>query len=102
MKKYALSLCAALALAAPVSWGADSFRLENGQLLEKGMTKAEVLDVAGKPTTKDSQGKSRGGGYKKEVWTFHANNTFGAPHIVTVTFEGGSVTKVAAKARTRP
>ena len=102
MKKYILGLCAALAMAAPVTWASDSFRLENGQLLEKGMTKAEVLDVAGKPKLKDSQGRSRGGGYKKEVWTFYANNTFGAPFIVSVTFEGGSVTKVAAKARTRP
>ena len=102
MKKYVLGLCAAVALAAPAAWASDSFRLENGQLLEKGMTKAEVLDVAGKPKTKDSQGRSRGGGNKKEVWTYHANNTFGTPHIVSVTFEGGTVTKVAARARTRP
>jgi len=101
MKKYATSFCAALALAAP-AWGADSFRLENGQLLEKGMSKSEVLDVAGKPTAKDSQGKSRGSGYKKEVWTFHTNNTFGTPFVVTVTFEGGTVTKIASRARTRP
>jgi outer membrane protein assembly factor BamE (lipoprotein component of BamABCDE complex) len=102
MKKHLLGLCAAGALAASVAANADSFRLENGQLLEEGMTKAEVLDVAGKPKLKDSQGKSRGHGYKKEVWTFYTNNTFGAPFIVNVTFEGGTVTKVAARARTRP
>ena len=102
MKKYIFGLCATLTLAAPVAWASDSFRLESGQLLEKGMTKAEVLDVAGKPKTKGRQGKSRGVGLKKEVWTFYANNTFGTPHIVTVTFEGGTVSKVVAKARTRP
>lgn len=102
MKKYVLSLYTAMALAASGAASADSFRLENGQLLEEGMTKAEVLDVAGKPKLKDSQGKTRGHGYKKEVWTFYTNNTFGAPFIVSVTFEGGSVTKVAAKARNRP
>lgn len=101
MKKYALNLCAVVALVAPVAWASDSFRLENGQLLETGMTKAEVLDVAGKPKSKDSHGKSRGG-HKKEVWTFYANNTFGTPFIVSVTFEGGTVTKVASKARTKP
>jgi len=101
MKKYATSLRAAFALAAP-AWGADTFRLENGQLLEEGMSKSEVLDVAGKPTAKDSQGKPRGSGYKKQVRTFHTNNTFGTPFIVTVTFEGGTVTTIASRAQTRP
>jgi outer membrane protein assembly factor BamE (lipoprotein component of BamABCDE complex) len=101
MKRTAASLAAVVVLAAASAAGAESFRLENGQLLEEGMTKAEVLDAAGKPAMKDSQGRLRGHAYKREVWTFYANNTFGTPHIVTVTFEGGTVTHIASRPRTR-
>jgi hypothetical protein len=37
---------------------------------------------------------------KKEVWTYFVNDTFGTPSIVSVTFEGNSVVKVEAKAKT--
>lgn len=98
MKQCVSIIFAVLFLFIPLAHGSDSFRLESGQLLQKGMTKAEVLDKAGKPKTKDKSRKSRGHG-KKEVWTYFINDTFGTPSIVTVSFEGSTVVKVKATQR---
>ena len=101
MKKYAIGLFAIAVLFAPIAQGADSFRLENGQLLQNGMTKGEVLDKAGKPKMKDIIRRAGINAEKKEVWTFFVNDTFGTQSIVSVTFEGNSVIKVEAKAKAK-
>jgi hypothetical protein len=100
MKKLSSGLLAALFLCISVAYGSDSFRLENGQLLQNGMTKGEVIDTAGEPKMKDPVRKGEGDTEKKEVWTYFVNNTFGAPSIVAVTFEGNSVVKVEVKQKT--
>jgi hypothetical protein len=102
MGKSLLIESATLFLFAPLAYGADSFRLENGQLLEKGLSKAEVLDLAGKPEMKDVTRKPIGKALKKAIWTFYLNDTFGNPSVVSVTFEGDKVTRIKAKARKSP
>ena len=100
MRKYAFIISALSFLFISSAQGADSFRLEGGQLLQNGMTKGEVLDKAGKPKMKDIIRRAGVNAEKKEVWTFFVNDTFGTPSIVSVTFEGNSVIKVEAKAKT--
>ena len=99
MKNSLFMIMTALLLYAAGAYSADSFRLENGQLLENGMTKAEVLDQAGKPVSKDSHGQTRKKAGKNEVWTYFINDTFGTPSIVTLTFRGDEVVKVTSKQR---
>ena len=100
MKKYAFVFLIVSFMFTPTVQSADSFRLEGGQLLQNGMTKGEVLDKAGKPKMKDIIRRAGVNAEKKEVWTFFVNDTFGTPSIVSVTFEGNSVIKVEAKAKT--
>lgn len=100
MKKLSSGLLTALFLCVSFAYGSDSFRLENGKLLENGMTKGDVIDTAGEPKMKDPFRKGEGDTEKKEVWTYFVNNTFGTPSIVSVTFEGNSVVKVEVKQKT--
>jgi outer membrane protein assembly factor BamE (lipoprotein component of BamABCDE complex) len=100
MKKHVFVILIMSFLLAPTVLSADSFRLESGQLLQNGMTKGEVLDKAGKPKMKDTIRRAGVNTEKKEVWTYFVNDTFGTPSIVSVTFEGNSVVKVEAKAKT--
>lgn len=97
MKKTFFSLIAAMVLVAPAVHGANSFRLGNGQLLQNGMTRGEVLAKAGKPELKSAGRKTHNSAGKMEVWTYYMNDTFGTPSIVTVTFQGNEVIKVDAK-----
>ena len=97
MEKLLFSFITAMFLVVPAVCGANSFRLENGQLLQNGMTKDEVVAKAGKPKRKETLRKTRGAKGKKEVWTYYVNNTFGSPAVVTVTFQGNEVIKVGAK-----
>ena len=97
MKRLMFSLMTAMFLVLPAISGANSFRLGNGQLLQNGMTKGEVLAKAGSPALKSAGRKTHSSAGKKEVWTYYMNDTFGTPSIVTVTFQGNEVVKVGTK-----
>ena len=100
MKKHAFVFLIVSFMFASTVQSADSFRLENGQLLKNGMNKGEVIAHVGKPKMKDIIRRAGVNTEKKEVWTYFINDSFGNPSIVSITFEGNSVAKVEAKTKT--
>lgn len=90
-----------LAVAGTAAAG-GSFRLENGQLLRTGISRAEVISLVGQPLSKDveSYGVNTGNvpaGQTVETWTYILEGAIGGKFLVTLTLEGGTVTKITSK-----
>ena len=97
MKKL---LCCALVLQGLFVFqvhGGDAFRLENGDLVQAGMKKGEVLAKLGKAEMKDVVRRTGVNTEKMEVWTYFTKDTFGTPVVLTITFVGESATTIDAK-----
>ncbi len=69
------------------SWETGGFRTANGQLIQAGMTKAQVLRDAGQPNTPVKKGKSSR--KKGDAWTYKGNDGY-----YTITFKGDRVTNI--------
>jgi hypothetical protein len=84
-----------------VSSHADSFQLKGGKLLADGMSRAEVLDVAGQPVSRETEtlGASTGSRVAKtvETWEYKLQNDAGAKFHVLVRFKDGQVVAVESK-----
>lgn len=77
----------ASAAAYAISWSASMFRAETGYLVRRGMTKPEILRVAGQPMEKRALSPSLNtgpiGGVQRELWFYR-----GEDGLYAVTFTG--------------
>lgn len=65
------------------------YRAPNGELIEKGMSKAGVIKALNKPAERDIVVRKPGKGPKVEIWTYHF---YGDTLILTIS--GGQVARV--------
>ncbi len=78
------------------SWETDSFRTANGQLIQRGMTKAEVRRDAGAPMDRDAAARAKSekssvpaARKRGEVWTYKGSDGY-----YSITLLGGRVVKI--------
>lgn len=78
---------------------ACGFRLSDGKLLSCGMTRIEVLSLAGEPLAKDVEtlGVDIGEpvkGTTVETWSYRLKADIGGEYLVSLTLRGGKVTAI--------
>ncbi len=101
MLKNILLLCCLLCPF--ISNAGNSFRLTDGDLVLKDMTKIEVLDKLGTPLLKDVQslGIDTGGnikpGQKIETWSYKLKGSIGGEYLVSITFKGDKVVDITSE-----
>jgi hypothetical protein len=83
-------------LALASSWETGGFRTANGQLIQRGMTKAEVRRDAGAPMDRDAAARAKGEkssasatSKRGEVWTYKGSDGY-----YSIAFHGGRVVKI--------
>ncbi|WP_295507950.1 DUF2845 domain-containing protein [uncultured Pseudoalteromonas sp.] len=85
-----------------IVFAGSSFRLSDGDLVLKDMSKIEVLDKLGTPLLKDVQslGIDTGGnikpGQKVETWSYNLKGSIGGEYLVSITFEGDRVVDITS------
>lgn len=85
---------------------ASGFRLSDGKLLSCGMTRIEVLSLAGEPVAKDVEtlGVDIGEpvkGTTVETWSYRLKGDIGGEYLVSLTIKGGKVTAINSKQQGR-
>jgi hypothetical protein len=83
---------------ATASLADDSFRTAEGQIIEPGMTTAEVLETIGPPgQDPDPSDIDIDIGQSVETWTYVLQGSIGGPYLVRIELEGGEVRDVNAE-----
>ncbi|MDR6982628.1 hypothetical protein J2X32_001246 [Rheinheimera pacifica] len=85
---------------------ACGFRLSDGKLLSCGMTRIEVLSLAGEPVARDVEtlGVDIGEpvkGTTVETWSYRLKGDIGGEYLVSLTLRGGKVTAIDSKQQGR-
>ena len=78
---------------------ACGFRLSDGKLLSCGMTRIDVLSLAGEPVAKDVEtlGVDTGEPVKGttiETWSYRLKGDIGGDYLVSLSLAGGKVTAI--------
>lgn len=99
-----LTVIAALVFSAQSA--ACGFRLDDGKLLRCGMTRIEVMSLAGEPVSKDvdTLGVDTGEvgkGETVETWSYRLQGDIGGEYLVSLTLKAGKVTAISSKQRER-
>lgn len=83
-------------LALAGSWETGGFRTANGQLIQRGMTKAEVRRDAGAPMDRAALARTKGGksstsakSKRGDIWTYKGNDGY-----YSISFHGDRVVKI--------
>ncbi|GGF01321.1 hypothetical protein [Pseudoalteromonas gelatinilytica] len=98
-----ITLLLSLLLCPLITYAGSSFRLSNGDLVLKDMSKIEILDKLGTPILKDVQslGIDTGGnvkvGKKVETWSYKLKGSIGGEYLVSITFQGDKVIDIASE-----
>ncbi len=98
-----ITLLLSLLLCPLITNAGSSFRLSNGDLVLKDMSKIEILDKLGAPILKDVQslGIDTGGnvkvGKKVETWSYKLKGSIGGEYLVSITFQGDKVIDIASE-----
>lgn len=85
---------------------ACGFRLSDGKLLSCGMTRIDVLSLAGEPVAKDIEtlGVDVGEPVKGktiETWSYRLKGDIGGEYLVSLTLTAGKVTAINSKQQGR-
>ncbi|SEH95242.1 Protein of unknown function [Rheinheimera pacifica] len=101
-----LFFAAIVALLFTAQASACGFRLSDGKLLSCGMTRIEVLSLAGEPLAKDVEtlGVDIGEpvkGTTVETWSYRLKGDIGGEYLVSLTLRGGKVTAIDSKQQGR-
>ena len=81
---------------------ACGFRLSDGKLLRCGMTRIDVLSLAGEPVAKDVEtlGVDIGEpvkGTTVETWSYRLKGDIGGEYLVSLTLKGGKVSAIDSR-----
>ncbi|MCC5826788.1 DUF2845 domain-containing protein [Alkalimonas sp.] len=85
---------------------ACGFRLNDGRLINCGMSRIELLDRAGEPVSKDVEvhaisTKPEETGRRIETWSYILPGAIGGNYLVSITLEQGKVTAIESRQQKR-
>lgn len=84
----------------------SSFRMSDGKLISVGLSKSELIALAGQPLYTDVETIAVDHGkpskpIKREVLTFRLDASIGGPSLVVVTVENNTVVSINSKQESR-
>ncbi|MBZ9610684.1 hypothetical protein [Rheinheimera maricola] len=104
--KFTHTVIAVAVLLVASQANACGFRLNDGKLLKCGMTRIEVMAVAGEPLAKDIETTAVDSGEPVkgetiETWSYRLQGDIGGEYLVSVTLSAGKVSAIYRKQQGR-